>query len=151
MCIPVAPIVYVIAVERCECAQLCDDVRKDTPTDTHVLHTLRLVYAREGRHGEVTAMYQAAAAAAPGDAMLQEGVFASLVRYRADCFRPSNVARGLDETQISFSRSVSDRHPWVLPTVPVKTERFGGPLGLGKGWWVGLLCSKDALASCISV
>lgn len=87
VCIPVSPISCLSAVERCKCAQLCDDVRKDTPTDTHVLHTLRLVYAREGRHGEVTAMYQAAAAAAPGDATLQEGVFASLVRYRADRFR----------------------------------------------------------------
>ena len=62
------------------CLQLCDEVRKDVPTDPHVLHTLRLIYAREGRHGEVTAMYQAAAVAAPGDPALLEGLFAALVR-----------------------------------------------------------------------
>ena len=47
----------------------------------HVLQTLRLVYARAGRTAEVTAMYQAAAAAEPADIGLQEGVFAAHVRW----------------------------------------------------------------------
>ncbi len=61
--------------------QLCDEVRKEVPTDEHVLHTLRLVYGRAGRTAEVTAMYQAAAAAATDNPALLEGVFAAHVRY----------------------------------------------------------------------
>ena len=64
-----------------DCMQLCDEVRKEVPTDEHVLHTLRLVYGRAGRTAEVTAMYQAAAAAATDNPALLEGVFAAHVRY----------------------------------------------------------------------
>jgi hypothetical protein len=60
--------------------QLCDELRKEAPTEEHVLHTVRLVYGRANRVAEVTAMYQAAAAAAPDRPELLEGVFAAHIR-----------------------------------------------------------------------
>lgn len=48
---------------------------------------LRLVYGRAGRVAEITAMYQAAAAAAPDQPQLLEGVFAAHIRLLPQMMR----------------------------------------------------------------
>lgn len=96
-----------------EALVLCDEVRKEAPTEEHVLHTLRLVYFRAGRIPEVTALYQAAAAAAPHEPKLQEGVFAAHVR-EADLVKQQQVAMRL--AKAAGSREGGKRYMWWAVT-----------------------------------
>ena len=64
----------------CAGAQICEGVRRETPTDEHVLSLLALVYKPLGQRSMLTQAYEAASAARPQDLHLLHGLFAAYVR-----------------------------------------------------------------------
>ena len=61
-------------------AQICEGVRREAPTDEHVLNLLALVYKPLGKRATLTQAYEAASAARPQDLNLLHGLFAAHVR-----------------------------------------------------------------------
>ena len=64
--------------------QVCEDVRREVPTDEQLLNTMTIVYRRSNRLKDMSAAFAAASAARPQDEGLLRGVFTSYVRQAPD-------------------------------------------------------------------
>ena len=61
--------------------QICDELLKETSTDSSALQLMNLILKELRREQDITAVYVSAAAAQPHDIDLQKQVFAAYIRY----------------------------------------------------------------------
>ena len=55
--------------------QICDEVRREAPTDEQILSTMTIVYRKANRMQDMSVAFAAASSAHPTDAGLLKGVF----------------------------------------------------------------------------